>query len=130
MENLITKFYTSFKNIDADYMVECYHKDIIFIDPAFGTLKGEHAKNIWRMLCDSQKGKGFVVTFSDIFINKNTGKANWEAIYNFSKTGRKVYNKIAAEFEFKNGLIIKHTDIFNLHKCATQALGFKGLLIG
>ena len=56
----------------------------MFTDPAFGTLKGKHAKNMWRMLCGSQKGKDFTVTFSDVSANENTGKANWEAIYNFS----------------------------------------------
>ena len=56
--------------------------------------------------------------------------ANWEAIYNFSKTGRKVHNKIKAEFEFKDGKIIKHTDTFDLHKWAKQAMGFKGFLLG
>ena len=130
MENLITKFYTAFKNLDAKGMAKYYHKNIVFNDPAFGTLKGDHARNMWRMLCDSQKGKEFIVTFSDVSVYENTGKAHWEAIYNFSKTGRKIHNKIEAEFEFKDGLIIKHTDTFNLHKWATQAFGFKGLAIG
>ncbi|WP_375235985.1 nuclear transport factor 2 family protein [Winogradskyella sp.] len=121
MKDLVTKFYTAFKNLDAEAMAECYHEDVVFTDPAFGTLQGEHAKNMWRMLCDSQKGKEFKVTFSDISSNGNSVKANWEAIYNFSKTGRKVHNKIAAKFEFKDGLIIKHSDIFNLHKWAAQA---------
>jgi hypothetical protein len=48
----------------------------------------------------------------------------------FSKTGRKVHNKIDATFEFKDGLIIKHTDDFNLHNWAKQAMGIKGLMIG
>lgn len=130
MEKLITKFYEAFANLDAKTMAECYHDYIIFNDPVFGILKGMHAKNMWRMLCSSQKGKEFVVTFSNIEVNENIGSAKWEAKYNFSKTGRKVHNKITAKFEFKDGLIIKHTDTFNLHKWATQALGFKGRLIG
>ena len=104
MENLITKFYTSFKNIDADYMVECYHKDIIFIDPAFGTLKGEHTKNIWRMLCDSQKGKGFVVTFSDIFINKNTEKQIGKPYIILVKLGERFIIKLQQNLNLKMAL--------------------------
>ena len=48
----------------------------------------------------------------------------------FSKTGRKVHNIVNAEFEFKDSKIIKHTDSFNLHKWASQAIGFKGSLLG
>ncbi len=130
MEELIHKFYTAFSNLDAKTMVSCYHDDIVFTDPAFGTLHGNRAKNMWCMLCESQKGKDFIVTYSDIFVSENDGKAKWEAQYTFSKTGRKVHNKINAKFEFKDGFIVKHTDEFNLHEWAKQALGFKGLIIG
>lgn len=82
------------------------------------------------MLCSSQKGKDFKVVFSDIEANENKGTAHWEAFYTFSKTGRKVHNIIDAEFEFKDSLIIKHIDTFNLHKWARQAMGLKGLLFG
>jgi ketosteroid isomerase-like protein len=130
MNKLIEKFYSAFTNLDAETMADCYHPDVVFEDPAFGTLQGERAKNMWRMLCSSQKGKNFIVTFSEIKTSKNNGSAKWEAIYNFSKTGRKVHNKISAKFEFKDGLIIRHKDNFNLHKWAAQALGFKGKLLG
>lgn len=127
---IIVQFYTAFSNLDAEAMVDLYHENISFQDPAFGVLKGEKAKNMWRMLCASQKNKEFTVTFSNINYSNGIGTANWEAIYNFSKTGRKVHNKIKAQFEFKDGKIIKHTDVFDLHKWAKQALGFKGLLLG
>lgn len=130
MKNTIENFYSAFTNLDAETMSKCYHQDVIFEDPAFGVLKGNRAKNMWRMLCETQKGKDFKVTFSNIKYDKNRGSAKWEAIYNFSKTGRKVHNKISAKFEFKDGLIIKHTDTFNLHNWASQSLGFKGKLIG
>lgn len=130
MQHLVETFYLAFKNLDAETMVSCYHDDIIFNDPAFGTLKGEQAKNMWRMLCESQKGKNFRVDSSNIICNNNRGSAHWEAYYNFSKTGRKVHNIIEAEFEFKDGKIINHIDRFDLHKWAKQAMGFKGLLLG
>lgn len=130
MDTLIEKFYSAFDKLDAETMVSCYHKDIVFEDPAFGTLKGEHAGNMWRMLCESQKGKDFKIVYANITSDSNTGNAQWEAFYSFSKTGRKVHNIIDAHFEFKDGKIIKHTDNFNLHKWAKQAMGFKGLLLG
>lgn len=125
---LIEKFYASFAALDAEGMASCYHKEIEFEDPAFGVLKGERAANMWRMLCASQKEKEqvFKVVFSDITAHS----VHWEAFYTFSKTGRKVHNKIDASFEFKDGLILRHTDVFNLRQWAKQALGFKGALLG
>ena len=130
MQQLVETFYTAFKNLDSETMVSCYHDDITFKDPAFGTLKGEKAKNMWRMLCKSQKGQNFVVEASNIESSNGKVTAHWEAHYTFSKTGRKVHNIIDAEFEFKDGKIIKHTDNFNLHKWAKQAFGFKGFILG
>ena len=130
MQNTIEKFYKAFSNLDAETMASCYHNEIVFQDPAFGLLEGEQARNMWRMLCSSQTKETFTVDFNTISVNGNFGFAHWEAHYLFSKTGRKVHNKIDARFEFKEGLIVKHTDDFNLHAWAKQALGFKGILLG
>ncbi|MTE25840.1 nuclear transport factor 2 family protein [Winogradskyella ouciana] len=130
MNPLIETFYKAFNNLDASTMCSCYHEDIVFEDPAFGRLEGERAKAMWQMLCESQKDKNFKVEVSNINSNDTEGSAHWEAYYIFSKSGRKVHNKIDAQFEFKDGLIINHIDHFNLHKWARQALGFKGLVIG
>lgn len=130
MKNVITQFYTAFTNLDPETMAQCYHDNIHFEDPAFGVLKGEQVRDMWRMLCSSQKGKDFKVEFSNVSFENEKGSAHWEARYTFSKTGRKVHNKIDAYFEFENGKIIKHIDTFNLHKWSGQALGFKGKLLG
>ncbi len=130
MKSLITEFYDAFDSLDAERMAKCYHEDVVFHDPAFGTLKGVHAGNMWRMLCESQKGKDFTVAFSNIEGDQKSGSASWEAIYTFSQTGRKVHNKIKAEFTFKDGKIKTHTDHFDLKKWAKQALGLKGALLG
>jgi ketosteroid isomerase-like protein len=127
---LIEKFYSSFQALDAASMVDCYHDNVVFEDPAFGTLKGERAKNMWRMLCESQKGKDFKVDFSNIEPSDKGGSALWEAKYIFSKTGRGVHNRIRASFEITNGKIISHIDDFDLKKWASQALGFKGRVLG
>lgn len=111
-------------------MLECYHDDITFEDPAFGVLQGEEAKNMWRMLCHTQRGKEFKVITSNIEYTPEAGKAHWEAFYTFSKTGRKVHNVIHATFKFKDGKIINHVDRFNLYKWSKQAMGLKGILMG
>ena len=128
MKETIKAFYTAFGNKDGEKMVSFYHDDIEFTDPAFGTLKGERAKNMWRML--TENATDLKVEVSDIDVDSHNGKAHWEAHYSFSQTGRNVHNKIDAEFIFKEGKIIKHVDSFNIHTWARQALGFKGLLLG
>ncbi|MCB9223849.1 MAG: nuclear transport factor 2 family protein [Crocinitomicaceae bacterium] len=125
-QQIITEFYQAFKDLDAEKMISFYSYNVIFEDPAFGRLNGERAANMWRMLIESQKGKDFVVEFSHVTENS----AHWEAHYTFSQTGRKVHNIISAQFEIQNGKITKHTDHFNLHAWAKQALGFKGWLLG
>jgi len=130
MKAILETFYNAFNNLDAETMISCYHQAIVFEDPAFGVLKEKRANAMWQMLCESQKGKNFKVVSSKFIANEITGSAHWEAFYTFSKTGRKVHNKIDAKFQFKDGLIIKHTDEFNIRKWASQAMGLKGLLFG
>mgnify|MGYP001399064294 CR=1 FL=1 len=122
---IITEFYTAFANHDYKGMVACYHDEVEFSDPAFGTLKGDQAKAMWKMLIERSEGK-LKVEFSNITDNS----AHWEAYYVFSKTGRNVHNKIDARFEFKDGKIYRHHDHFNLWKWSSQALGLSGLLLG
>lgn len=128
MKQLIETFYTALNNRDAATMASCYHDDVVFEDPGFGQLKGDRAKKMWYMLC--KNARNFKVEFSDVTADTSTGSAHWEAWYDFSKTGRSVHNKIDAQFEFKDGKIIKHTDHFNLHRWASQAIGWKGKLLG
>jgi len=128
MQTIIQTFYEAFKNSDSEGMNACYHNDIEFCDPAFGTLKGKDAKAMWTMLC--KNGKDVKVEYSKLKANEKTGTAHWEAWYTFSQTGRKVHNIVDATFEFKDGKIIKHTDDFHLRNWAKQALGLKGFLLG
>ena len=65
----IEYFYTAFANGDAERMVNCYHEQIEFYDPAFGKLHGEKAKNMWRMLLS--RNKNIDISFSDIQTSNN-----------------------------------------------------------
>lgn len=127
--NIIKKFYESFAKADAEGMASCYGAAILFTDPAFGTLKGEDAKDMWRMLIERSNGN-LKITFDNVKANDKAGTANWTAEYIFIQTGRSVINKISAQFEFQNGKIIKHTDHFNIWKWTRQAFGWKGYLFG
>jgi len=127
-EELIEIFYTSFQKLDAEAMARCYHPDIRFSDPVFPVLSQSEAGAMWRMLCF--QAKNFELTFSDVEADERRGKAHWEAHYDFSATGRRVHNKIEAEFEFQDGKIIKHTDTFDFWKWSSMALGPVGFLLG
>ena len=70
------------------------------------------------------------IEFSEVFADENKGSAHWEADYTFSRTGNIVHNNIDANFDFKDDMIISHTDVFNLRKWAGQAIGFKGKILG
>ena len=126
--DLVSKFYKAFQNKDASEMISCYHENIVFSDPAFGTLKGSKAKNMWKMLCESSSN--LIIEFSDIQEKEHAVTTKWQAKYTFGKTGRKVHNFVSASFKFKDGKIIEHNDSFNLRKWAGQALGIKGYLLG
>ena len=109
---LIVYLYNAFKQKDYATMAKCYHSDAYFRDEAF-----------------ELSGKDMTLEFS---VSEQAGNitAHWEPKYSFSQTGRFVHNIVDAEFEFKDGLIIKHIDRFNFWNWSRQALGAPGLLLG
>ena len=128
-EKTLVKFYTALANADASTICECYHPDIEFRDPAFGLLKEKDVCQMWKMLIEKSKGN-LKIEFSDVKADEYIGSAKWIATYNFSKTNRKVVNVIRAQFQFKDGLIKKHTDDFDIWKWSKQAFGITGHLLG
>jgi hypothetical protein len=84
---------------------------------------------MWKMLIKKSKGE-IKIEFSEVKATEYIGSAQWIATYNFSQTNRKVVNVIKAQFQFKDGLIIKHTDDFDIWKWSKQAFGIKGYLLG
>jgi ketosteroid isomerase-like protein len=127
-QQLIAHFYTCFKNKDYKGMQACYADDATFSDAVFKNLDAEEVRSMWEMLV--LKGKDLRIEVSRIAANEKTGTAHWDAYYTFSATGKRVVNKIDAQFEFKNGKIIKHIDSFNFYNWSKQALGLSGLLLG
>lgn len=128
-DQLINNFYSSFQKLDAAGMTACYSHDIVFFDPAFGLLRGDEAKCMWEMLC--KNAKDFSLTYGNIqHLDEEYSTCDWVATYTFSKTGRKVVNKIKANMRFADGKIVEHSDAFSLHKWSNQALGFMGWLLG
>jgi ketosteroid isomerase-like protein len=126
---VIERFYSAFQKLDHKTMNDCYSDDIIFSDPVFLTLKSDEVKSMWEMLC--KNAKDFSLAFSDIeLIDEEYATCKWIANYTFSKTGNKVTNNIKAFMRLKNGKIIEHSDAFRLSTWISQALGWKGVLLG
>ncbi len=128
-EQTIHNFYTAFATLNVTAMCECYHKNIQFQYPIFGVLKETDVCHMWKMLIEKSEGN-IKIEFKDIKANSFTGLAQWTATYNFSKTNRIVVNVINTQFQFQDGLISRHTDLFDIWKWSKQALGFKGLFLG
>ena len=125
---LIERFYSALDRHDAGRMVACYAPDAVFSDPVFGSLDAAGVAAMWHMLC--ARGKDLRVVVSDVAADENAGRAHWVATYTYSATGRRVVNHIDTTFAFRDGLILRHDDRFDLPRWLRQALGFKGVLLG
>ena len=125
---LIHRFYTAFGNRDHETMAGCYRADAEFSDPVFQHLEGEQIGAMWRMLC--LRGTDLVITFDGVEADDAKGRAEWQAVYTFSASGRKVHNRISASFTFEDGAIRRHIDVFDLYRWTRMALGPVGALLG
>ena len=125
---LLQRFYDAFARRDAEAMARCYTDEVVFEDPAFGELRGEEARGMWRMLC--ARAQDLTITASAIEADDVRGSAQWDALYTFTQTGRKVHNAIDARIAFRDGLIAEHRDRFDFWRWSRQALGPPGLLLG
>jgi ketosteroid isomerase-like protein len=127
-EELIRRFYDAFQRRDAAAMGACYHDQAVFEDPAFGELDADAARAMWTMLCG--RATDLTVVCDEAWANERRGTARWHADYTFGQTGRKVNNRIQAEMEFRDGLIVRHRDHFSFWRWSRQALGPVGWLLG
>ena len=127
-EELITRFYQSFQNRDFKTMQQCYSDHAKFNDPVFTNLHAEQVRKMWEMLL--VKATDLELDYTNIRANDFSGSAEWTARYTFSKTGKKVINRIKASFIFEKGKILNHKDEFNFYTWSKQALGTPGLLLG
>jgi ketosteroid isomerase-like protein len=128
-QQLIEKFYTAFQQLDAQTMKSCYSDNPIFNDPVFGILEGEEVGAMWEMLC--KNARDFSLTYSNIqLLDEEYATCHWVASYTFSKTGRKVVNRIKAHVRIQDGKITEHSDLFDLWKWSRQALGLPGWILG
>lgn len=109
-------------------MQACYGDLVVFNDEVFVDLDARHVKAMWQMLIS--RGKDLSVTYGPTVTRGKMIYTDWTANYTFSQTGRAVINHVRACMAVRDGKIVQHTDRFNFHTWAKQALGMKGMLLG
>ena len=128
-EETINKFYGAFQKLDYATMQSCYSDDAVFSDPVFGLLDANETRAMWEMLCT--RAKDFSLVYGNIkLLDEEYTTCSWTANYLFTKTGRRVENKITAHMKFKDGLIAEHSDAFDIYRWSRQAMGITGWLFG
>lgn len=127
-EAVIHEFYEAFARRDGAAMGALYHDEATFSDPVFQGLDADGARAMWAMLCE--QAEDLRIEHSNVQADDTKGSAHWEAWYPFSLTGRKVHNVIEAEFEFRDGKIVRHVDTFDYYRWTKMALGPMGVLLG
>jgi len=109
-------------------MQACYDENVIFYDPVFEDLVDNEVRLMWEMLC--QRADDLSIEFKDVEADEEFGTCYWTASYTFTKTSRRVINRVKAHMRFKDGKIIEHSDQFKLSNWCKQAFGLSGLLFG
>jgi ketosteroid isomerase-like protein len=127
-EQAITTFYSAFQNRDYRTMQDCYADKVIFFDPVFEDLVDDEVKLMWEMLC--KRATDLSIQFSNVQADQEYGTCVWIATYTFTKTKRRVVNKVKAHMRFQDGKIIEHSDQFKLSDWCRQAFGIKAVLLG
>ena len=125
---LVERFYAAFNGRDHRAMAAAYAPDARFSDPVFTSLAGPRIGAMWRMLCE--RARDLRVECGPVTLDGGTARAQWQAWYTYTATGRPVHNRIDASFVIADGLIVRHEDRFGLYRWARQALGAKGVLLG
>lgn len=125
-EKTMARFYSAFQKRDYETMQDCYGAHVVFYDPVFEDLVDDEVKLMWEMLC--KRATDLSILFSNVQADDQYGTCDWVATYTFTKTKRRVVNRIKAHMRFDGGKIIEHSDQFRWSNWCKQALGLPGIL--
>ncbi|QCI65748.1 nuclear transport factor 2 family protein [Phreatobacter stygius] len=121
-------FYEAFAARDGKAMGALYADDATFEDPVFGRLDAAHTRIMWRLLVG--RAADLAVSYTVETADETTARVAWIAEYTFSQTDRPVVNNVTGTLTCRDGLIIRHKDVFSFWHWSRQALGLPGLLLG
>jgi len=125
----IRDFYAAFARKDGAAMAAMYAPDARFSDPVFPDLDARQVGGMWRMFC-SGPDTDLRVEASGVTGDERGGRAHWDAHYSFGPGKRPVLNRIDAAFELRDGMIVRHVDVFDFWRWSRMALGASGALLG
>ena len=126
-EATIHRFFTAYQNKEYTTMQNCYSEDAVYNNPIYGLNDTEHVKAMWEMICKTNKEES--LHFENIeLLDHEYATCDWSLVYYY--TNRRINNKIKSYLRLENGLIIEHTDAFDLYKWTRMAFGLTGSLIG
>lgn len=128
-EQTIHQLYTALADGEISKIDTCYSATVNFYDPIFGVLKNDEVPAMWKMLIEKSKAN-LKIKYNIIKIDAFTATVEWTANYTFGKKNKKIKNQIRSQFHFKEGLIIKQNDDFNIWNWCKQAFGFYGFFLG
>lgn len=133
-EATIQRLYTAFAALDAHAMTACYAPAACFDDPGFRLNGRRQIAGMWHMLCDAARSNAredWQLNFKEVQANALSGQAQWEVQYQFSRTHRRVHNRVTSRFSFTpHGLIESQVDEFDLWRWSRQAIGLGGYVLG
>ena len=128
-KELINNFYSAFQQLDFQGMSSCYDENIVFFDPVFGLLSAREVNSMWEMVCTH--AVDFSLTYGNIHeLDDAYCTCDWVSTYTYTRTNRRVVNKVRANMRFSEGKIIEHSDAFSVHQWSKQAMGLSGELLG
>lgn len=130
---LIEKLYSGIQAADAATITSCYAEDAYFEDIAFNLDGRARIADMWQFICHNRPK--VIFDRGEIQADDRSGHGKWHAFYHYGanppKPGRPVDNTLRSEFEFRNGLIVKHYDRSSALCWASQAFAFPiSLLVG
>lgn len=128
-EQTIHQLYTALTDGEISKIDSCYATTVKFHDPIFGVLNNDEVPAMWKMLIE-RSNRNLKIQYNIITINEYTATVEWKANYTFGKKKRNIENQIRSHFHFKEGLIIKQNDDFNIWNWCKQAFGGYGFFLG
>jgi ketosteroid isomerase-like protein len=125
-EALIRRFYARLAARDAEGALACYHPEVFFSDPLHPRLRGEPARDLWRLrLGDPAFGE---IALEEASADANGALTRWTA--HGVVRGRPVTIRGRSMFAFRDGRIVRHYDHYSLWRWTAQAFGSVGAALG
>jgi ketosteroid isomerase-like protein len=126
---LIRTFFSAFQNRNFEAMRNCCNDNLVYFDPLYHFLNGEHVLSMWK--CRYAYVEKFCLEFSDIVTDDNEYYTiQYHLSYVAEETGKVVNQTIKSYMRVLSGKIVEHSDAFSIHQWSSMVYGTIAKLIG